>query len=361
MMYRAIGLMSGSSLDGLDIVFAEFVQVQGKWTYQIEAADCIFYPVEWQEKLRTSPTLSGRELMHLDALFGQWVAEAVNNFIDKNELWHRVQLIGNHGHTVFHDPVNGFTTQIGCGATIAGRTGINTVAQLRQMDVALRGQGAPIVPAGEKELLPGYRFYLNLGGIANISVNQEPFIAFDVSPANRVLNMLAGMAGLEYDRGGALAATGLVQPELLSKLNQDSYYSLKAPKSLANELGAAQHFPLVVSSGASIPDMLATYAEHIAVQIAEAIRPFISGEPEQLLITGGGALNTFLVGRIKALISPFQIKTVVPDMLTVNYKEALIMAFLGVLRWREENTIISSVSGASRSSIGGAVWIGQEA
>lgn len=362
MFYRAIGLMSGSSLDGLDIVFAGFEEYGGKWQYTILAADCYAYSEQWMNRLQAATQLNAYEYMLLHTDFGRYVGEQVNQFIQAHQLEHKVQLIGSHGHTTFHVPHLGMTGQIGDGATIAAVTGINVVSDLRAMDVALGGQGAPIVPMGEKLLLAQYPFLLNLGGIANISRQGENYVAFDVCPANRVLNMLVNQLGHAYDDGGKIAASGQLNTALLTKLNALDYYQQPFPKSLANDYGTDIVFPLIQSAGLAVPDALRTYTEHIALQLGYSIAGLHTGnQPAQLLATGGGAHNHFLIQRIQAALSPLQIEVVVPDAKLINYKEALVMGLLAVLRWREENTVLHTVTGATRSSIGGAVWMGQEA
>jgi anhydro-N-acetylmuramic acid kinase len=363
MFYRAIGLMSGSSLDGLDIVFAEFTEQAGKWSYEIKAADCYAFDDEWKEKLQSATTLSAYDYLLLHTAFGKYLGEQINRFVDANNLHHQVQIISSHGHTVFHAPQLGMTAQLGDGAAIAAATGINVVSDLRALDVALKGQGAPIVPMGEKLLFADYPLLLNIGGIANISYKKEDkYIAFDVCPANRVLNMLSSLDGKSFDENGNMAAKGNVLREVLNQLNNLSYYRQSFPKSLANQFGTNEVFPLLPKE--NIADALRTYVEHIAIQITKAIEGFndqLSTTDYQLLITGGGAHNGFLINRIKEELRPLNINVVVPEKNIVDYKEALVMALLGILRWREQNTVLSSVTGASRDSIGGAVWIGQEA
>jgi anhydro-N-acetylmuramic acid kinase len=365
MFYSAIGLMSGSSLDGLDLVFTEFEEIGGEWTYRIHASNCYDYNDEWTERLRNAVNLSAYEYLLLHTAYGKYVGEQVNRFIEEFGLHHRVQIIASHGHTSFHAPTLGMTGQLGDGATIAAVTGINVVSDLRAMDVALGGQGAPIVPMGEKLLWAEYAYLLNIGGIANITANRkEGPIAFDICAANRVLNLLSDELGMEYDAGGATAATGNLSTELLTALNNLEYYQQKYPKSLANNFGTDLVFPMIKNSMISIPDALRTYTEHIAMQVGYAINLLYAEKPlanSKLLITGGGAHNEFLVKRIATLISGYGVEAIVPDKQLVEYKEAIVMALLGVLRWREENTVLNSVTGATRSSIGGAVWIGQEA
>ena len=252
------------------------------------------------------------------------------------------------------------TAQLGDGAAIAAETQLPVVTDLRALDVAFGGQGAPIVPIGEKLLMNEYSYFLNIGGIANISVNDNPYIAFDICPANRVLNMLANDVGKSY--GGMIAASGVVNTTLLEKLNDLSYYKLPPPKSLANDFGTDIIYPMIKELGCKTEDALRTYTEHIAYQVKQAMtNSNIPNPGSRLLVTGGGAFNQFLIQRLSEQLKESGIAVIVPDADLVNYKEALIMAFIGVLRWRQENNVLASVTGAARDSIGGALWTGQEA
>lgn len=379
--------MSGSSLDGLDLVFAEIEENGGAWGAEVLAVDCYPYPPEWTERLKNATSLSALDyaLLHVD--YGHYLGEQVNRFIEENGLHYKVALIASHGHTTFHLPARRMTGQLGDGAALAAVTGLPVVSDLRALDIAFGGQGAPIVPVGEKLLFRDHSLFLNLGGIANISFNNpDSYIAYDVCPANRVLNMLSALAGKEYDAGGQMASEGVVHEELLQKLNALPYYALPHPKSLANDFGTDEVFPIIQSFGLRIPDALRTYVEHIVQQIAKAVRDNRSGmtddrlettddrqpmteqltsnfklQTSNLLVTGGGALNTFLVSRLEEELAPLGIEVTVPDEKLVQYKEALVMALIGVLRWRQEYNVLSSATGARRDSIGGALWIGQEA
>lgn len=365
MVYRVIGLMSGSSLDGLDIAFVEFQQQGGKWSFEVKEAACYPYDHEWKEKLANATKLTALGYQLLHTAYGHYLGEKVNAFIEEKKLHYQVALIASHGHTTFHVPAQKMTAQLGDGAALAAVTGLPVVSELRAMDVALGGQGAPIVPVGERFLWNEYEYFLNIGGIANISASGEPYIAFDICPANRVLNMLAQEVGNEYDNGGEIAASGTVNEPLLTKLNELDYYNKPYPKSLDNDFGINVVYPLIKLAALPTADSLNTYTEHIALQISKAIADVNKHKTQttnyKLLVTGGGALNIFLIQRIRNILSPLNIEVVVPDKLLINYKEALIMAFLGVLRWREENTTFLSVTGATRSSVGGALWMGQEA
>lgn len=368
MEYRAIGLMSGSSLDGLDMVYVTFLEQGGQWSFTLGPSECISYSADWVGRLRSATELSARDYCLLHTDYGRWLGEQVNAFVDRHQLQYKVAVVGSHGHTTFHLPGQHMTGQLGDGASVAALTGLSVVTDLRAMDVALGGQGAPIVPIGEKYLFKDTAFFLNIGGIANISYAGEPYVAFDICAANRVLNMIAALNGLEYDKGGALAATGVVDRGLLEKLAALSYYQLPYPKSLANDFGTEVVFPLVHASGLSVSDMLATYTKHIVLQITAAVQQLSGQHAEhktvsntRLLATGGGACNDFLIAQLREAIEPLGVVVEVPSIDIVQYKEALIMAFMAVLRWRQEYTVLSSVTGASRDSIGGALWTGQEA
>ena len=364
MVYRAIGLMSGSSLDGLDIVFTEIHENGGKWTYQIIQADCYNYPEEWVKRLKEATSLAALDYQLLHVEYGHYLGEQVNRFIEKHQLHYQVALVASHGHTAFHIPSKKMTAQLGDGAAIAAKTQLPVVSDLRSLDIAFGGQGAPIVPIGERLLLGEYDYFLNLGGIANLSFNADQYIAFDVCPANRVLNMLAADAGKEYDEGGQMAAAGTIDHSLLEKLNRLDYYKQPYPKSLANDFGTDTVYPVIKQVEKSIPDALRTCTEHIAIQIKEAISSIGNLRPQtsnlKLLCTGGGAFNTFLVERLKDQVKELNIEVIIPGERLVKYKEALIMALIGVLRWREETNVLSSVTGAKRDSVGGAMWMGQE-
>ena len=362
MTYRAIGLMSGSSLDGLDIAFVEFGETGGNWSFSLEETACMPYEAEWQERLSNATRLGARDYQILHSEYGHYIGRKVNAFIDERGLQYRVGIIASHGHTTFHLPPM-MTGQIGCGAAIAAETGLPVVSDLRAMDVALGGQGAPIVPVGEKLLFPQYRCLLNLGGIANITVEgPEGRVAFDTSPANRVLNLLSARLGMAFDEGGRVASTGRVNDALLSAIRSLDYYGMPYPKSLANDFGTDVVLPLIDSFGLDTRDALRTFTEHIAIQVRDGISSALlagQGGEERLLITGGGALNGFLVSRISELVRPLGITAEAAEESLASYKEALIMALLGVLRWREEETVLASVTGARRSSVGGALWMGQ--
>jgi anhydro-N-acetylmuramic acid kinase len=363
MIYKVIGLMSGSSLDGLDIAFVEFSEKAGKWSFKILSAACIPYEIEWTQKLKLATNVSAMDYQLLHTTYGKYLGEKVNDFIENNELHHKVNLIGSHGHTTFHSPEQHMTHQLGEGAAIAAETKLPVVSDLRALDIAFGGQGAPIVPIGEKLLFPDYHFFLNIGGIANVSVDiDDKIIAFDICAANRVLNMLSAEKGRDYDEGGKIAASGKMKNELLEKLNSLDYYSIPYPKSLANSFGTDVIYPLIKEFKLSIEDALCTYVEHICIQVKRSLAPFFSNAAiQKLMITGGGAFNNFLIERLSKNLQEVNFEVFIPEEEVVQYKEALIMALIGTLRWREQYNVLASVTGASQNSIGGALWLGTEA
>jgi anhydro-N-acetylmuramic acid kinase len=362
MVYKAIGLMSGSSLDGLDVVFTQLHELRNKWDYEILEATCISYEKSWKKKLKDADKLNAEEYFLLHIEYGKYIGNKINEFIAEKKLQHQVNLICSHGHTTFHVPEKNMTHQLGEGSAIAAATKLPVISDLRAMDIAFGGQGAPIVPLGEKLLFSQYHYFLNIGGIANISANKDDkIIAFDVCAANRILNTLANEKEMEYDDKGNLSSRGRIDEDLLEKLNALPYYKIPYPKSLSNNFGTEVVYPLLKSFDLSTEDILRTYTEHISIQIKNALYPFKKENVQSVFITGGGAFNSFLIERLVQNLAGINFRVFTPGDEVVKYKEALIMGLLGVLRWREQYTVLPSVTGANRSSIGGALWLGNEA
>src|SRR5690554_5703803 len=353
MTYYVIGLMSGSSLDGLDILHTSITYVSGKWEYEILHQECVRFNPEMKNNLRNAALLSVPDFLRLDTAFAKFSAEEVNRFIEKHDLTYKIHLISSHGHTVWHEPSTGVSTQIGDGATIAALTGYPTVSDLRNMDVALGGQGAPIVPVADRLLFSEYDYCLNLGGIANITINSTDLVAFDICPANQILNFFAEKKGLEFDDHGEIAKTGQVNEAILKELNRLEFYKKTDTKSLDNQFAKENIIPLLESE--STENALATAVKHIAFQIKNSISAFHDPRSEgKMLITGGGALNSFLIQQIEQALDEegLKIELTIPEDELVYQKESLAMALIGVLRWREEPNVFNSVSGAKRNSIG---------
>jgi len=346
--YSAIGVMSGSSLDGMDLAWCEFAEEQGRWTYTIREVRTIPYAKGMRDRLLAVMSGTALELARLHSELGDAIGAECAELLG-GEV---VDVIGSHGHTVFHAPNEGLTTQIGCGARIAAATGVNTVCDLRSMDVALGGQGAPLVPLGEKLLFPDQNAFLNIGGICNVSLHSsKSVLGYDVCIGNQALNALAEEAGFRYDEDGAMARSGTVDEALLKALNDLPFHRQPPPRSLGREWFNEQVLPLIVDQGMSLADRMRTTVEHIATQVSLAL----NGQKAPVLVTGGGALNTFLIERMRALV---HVPLVVPDRVTVEYKEAVVFALLAVLRLRSVPTSLATVTGATKDSVGGALYLG---
>ncbi len=360
MTYNVIGLMSGSSLDGLDIVFATFTYSSYKWQFEIVQGETIPYSEDLYQELKQVTQLPLTQYLTLHTRLGRYFGNCVNKFIERHQLFHKVHFIASHGHTVWHSPAQHTSVQIGDGATIASVTGINTISDLRNIDVALGGQGAPIVPIADKFLYKDYDFLLNIGGICNVTINTENPLAFDICPANQILNYYAIKAGKEYDGNGELARSGNVDVAIVAAMSVFPYHSLPAPKSLDNSFSQKNIIPLLEDLENN--DALSTAVTYIATQIAHSLKPYMQQENHQkILVTGGGAFNVFLIEQIQNTLKQISnVEVVVEDNNNINYKEAVAMAFIGVLRWREEDNVLASVTGASRNSIGGALWLGNQ-
>lgn len=345
--------MSGTSLDGLDLALCEFESTANGVDFKILAAHTVEYTDEWRSRLSGAKDLSASGYFELHAAYGRYIAQQVHLFLEQSPV--KPLVIASHGHTVFHQPSSGFSTQVGCGATIAAHTGITTVCDFRSLDVANGGQGAPLVPVGDKLLFGRYQACLNIGGIANISFDDAlgQRVAYDVCEANMLLNFLAEKAGSKFDRDGAMARSGQVDQSLLDALNGLPYYSQNGARSIGWEWFEANILVLLQPNKRSINDLLATATEHVAQVVANELT---SKKISSVLVTGGGAFNTLLIEKISAKTS---CRIIVPDRHTVNFKEALIFAFLGHLRLNDTVNTLSSVTGAHSDSIGGAVYRGR--
>ena len=350
--FKVIGLMSGSSLDGLDIAYVNFSHDNKKWFFQIVEAGNVPYTDEWKNKLSEAFNKNETELKELDIEYGKYLGSITKKFIKKYEL--EPKLIASHGHTIFHMPEKGYTLQIGDGHEIANETGIMTINDFRTEDVKKGGQGAPLVPIGDKHLFADYPICLNIGGIANLSYDSEDKrIAYDICMANQLLNYLASKLGYDYDNNGNFARQGTVNQDLLNILNDNPYYDKEAPKSLGREFFEEYQHKIIDESNLSAKDLLATATEHIAYQIVRATEHL---ESSKMLITGGGAKNNYLIERIRKM-SKHEI--VIPDTMIIDYKEALIFAFLGALKMEGRINVLSSVTGATSDSSSGNICLPQ--
>lgn len=349
--------MSGTSLDGLDMAYCEFTFHQQQWQFDVKAAETQPYDKAWHQQLNRITKVSGEELMIADLTLGKWMGEAVKDFTEKYQL--SPDFIASHGHTVFHQPEIGLTYQIGNGFALQAVTGKPVISNFRSFDLVIGGQGAPLVPVGDRWLFGQYDFCLNLGGIANLSTELHgQRIAYDISPANMTLNYFAQQAGHPYDPAGSMAARGQVNQTLLQQLNSLDYYHAPFPKSLGYEWVSQQVINTVEKYGLSVEDTLATCTHHSAQQIAANLLLLLA-EKEQpkakVLVTGGGAFNQYLI-RCMEQYGEGKLTFDIPDKQLVGYKEALVFAFLGVLRIRNEVNCLSSVTGGAYDHSAGVVY-----
>jgi len=345
--YTVLGVMSGTSLDGIDLAYVDF-RKNHKWSFDIKFAETIPYSQKWKNRLREAINYNPAVLFEFDKKYTEFLASVIKESISKNNFLNP-DAVCSHGHTILHQPEKGVTLQIGNLPQIAELTGQLVVCDFRTQDVALGGQGAPLVPIGDKLLFGDYDYCLNLGGFANISFETGGnSIAYDVCPVNIVLNALSEKLGYDYDAFGKLSRRGSLNTELLNALNSLAYYIEKPPKSLGLEWVQKEVFPLINSYGLKTEDSLRTFTEHIAIQLALQFE-----KNKAVLITGGGAYNTFLMERLK---KHTQAKIEIPDKNTIEYKEALIFGLLGILKLRNEINCLASVTGAIKNHVTGKVF-----
>jgi anhydro-N-acetylmuramic acid kinase len=428
-----LGLMSGTSLDGLDMAACKFWVENKQWKYEIIKAETYQYNFQEKEILKNAINLSGAELISLHHQYGNLIGQKVNEFCQQHHI--KPDYIASHGHTIFHQPNNqsnfftnqenpsstnqnskspiqnsqftiqnsksnqnsqftiqnskfqnqhsqftitihnskslihnstftihnskspihnsqftGFTFQLGHGADIAAQSGIKTICDFRTTDVAYGGQGAPLVPIGDELLFSAFDYCLNLGGISNISFNENRIRkAFDIGICNIALNHLVQEINLKYDKDGLIAQSGKTNESLLNQLINAAKINHLNQHSLGFEWYKNFMEPLLRLSEASIPDKLSTVCEFIALQIAHTIKT--NGK---ILITGGGAKNKFLIECIKHKVNN---QIVIPDEQLTDFKEALIFAFLGMLRVNESVNALCQVTGASKDTSGGCIYL----
>ena len=348
--YYVIGVMSGTSLDGVDLAYIHFNIAGDKWNFNIIESETVAYSQRWLYQLRSAVGFSKEQLAELDISYTILLSGFIADFIKKHKI-QNLDIVSSHGHTILHQPQNGYTLQIGNLEQIAKLCNQTVVCDFRVQDVKLGGQGAPLVPVGDRILFPEYHYCLNLGGFSNISFEEKgQRVAFDISPVNTVLNYYANQLGLDYDDKGEHARTGEINNKLLFELNNLDYYHSKYPKSLGFEFVKEIVLPMIDAYRISIADKLRTFTEHIAVQINFAL-PVKKGK---LLLTGGGAYNILLIERMKSYLTSVQV--IIPHSKVLEYKEALIFALLGVLRLRNEINVLRSVTGAEKNHSSGNIF-----
>lgn len=354
--YKVLGIMSGTSLDGLDIVAAIIRKNKKGWSFELVSGRTIKYSPEMEGQLKNSMRTSAEKLLELDVILGKYIGGKVNDFL--NQIDFQPDFISSHGHTVFHQPEKGFTLQIGNASFINKETGLPVINDFRSLDVALGGQGAPLVPIGDKLLFGEFDACINLGGFSNISTEVEgKRIAYDMGPANIILNHFARKLGEPFDSDGINGRNGVINKELLNELNGLEYYRRSHPKSLGYEWVEKVLLPVFGNYVSNPQDMLTTLYAHISDLIGSELKKnCIKGK---VLMTGGGALNSYLVECIK-LKCEAAVEIVIPEKAIIDYKEAIVFALLGVLRWENLPNCLSSVTGASNDCSGGVITGGKE-
>lgn len=348
--YTTVGVMSGTSLDGIDLAHIRFSVTNDKWDFEILETETVPYTSEWINQLKIAVDFSTEKLQKLNEDYTTLLGKIIKSFIDKNHI-KTLDAVCSHGHTILHQPQNGFTLQIGNLPEIAKIIDEKVVCDFRVQDVKLGGQGAPLVPIGDRILFSEFDYCLNLGGFSNVSFEENgKRIAFDISPVNTVLNFYANQLSLDYDDKGTIARSGKLNTDLFNELNALDYYKKPFPKSLGFEFVKEIVLPLIEKYNIPIEDKMRTFIEHIALETALAL----SNKKGKLLITGGGAYNDFLIEKIRFNLP--EIKIIIPDAKTLEFKEALIFALLGVLKLRNEINVLSSVTGAKQDHSSGVIF-----
>jgi anhydro-N-acetylmuramic acid kinase len=350
--YLLLGLMSGSSLDGLDIAACHFQVADNKWTYHILAADTCSYPESLRKELaELNGSRNTRLQQFVSKELGRFTGHAIHHFLQENNL-PAPMAISSHGHTTLHLPAEGLSIQIGDAAEIASITGLPVLYNFRNADIAAGGQGAPLVPVCDILLFNQYDICLNIGGIANISYQRNTErIGYDICAANQLLNHLAARLKLDYDADGKMAAAGKLLEPLLDALNQVSFLQQAAPRSLDNSFVRNNWIQILDAEDAPIHDLLHTATEHIAMQIARHISETGIQQPN-ILLTGGGVYNSYLIRRISELSG---LPLSLPEHEVIRFKEALAMALMGALRLRNEPNFLPTVTGAAVAVSGGEI------
>ena len=346
--YKIIGVMSGTSIDGLDLVYVHFEKKE-KWNYKILNSITYKYSKEWFEKLKMSVNLSKMDLAKLDQEYTLLLSKQILRFINEFSI-KDIDAVSSHGHTVFHNPKNEYTYQIGNLPEISKEIGHKVICNFRKQDVLLGGQGAPLVPVGEKYLFSEYNSCINLGGFANISkALGGKLIAYDICPVNTVLNYLSKKMNLDFDKDGEISKKGNLIEDLYAKLNKLDYYNNNHPKSLGIEWVNSNIIPLLEKYPNQIVDLLHTYNCHIAEQVSKN-----TINETNVLVTGGGAKNKFLIDLINKKLNN---NVVIPDNTLIDYKEAIVFGFLGVLKLLNINNCYSSVTGSSKDHCSGEIFL----
>jgi anhydro-N-acetylmuramic acid kinase len=352
--HQMLGLMSGTSLDGLDLCYCHLQNIEGDWSFEIKQTKSVAYDAETRAKLKNAIHLNAIDILQFHNEYGSWLGNQAKQFISGHNL--EVDYIASHGHTSHHQPEKGFTFQIGSGQHLANESGQKVVCDFRTNDVALGGHGAPLVPIGDELFFGEYGFCLNLGGISNISFDQKgKRIAYDIGLANMILNHITQKIDLAYDENGALARSGSINQKMLNQLNGLNYYLLPPPKSIGYEWFVEEVVPIVGGIKDSVENLLHTAIHHICEKVSQQVKLNSREKFNSLFVTGGGALNGFLIETLQEKLGK-STKVVVPEKELIEFKEALVFALMGVLRIEKEINVLKSVTGAKRDSSSGVVY-----
>ena len=354
-IHKVLGLMSGTSLDGLDLAYCHIWKKFDQWKFEIKETRGISYDNEMRDRLKNSIALPADQLLIFHNTYGRWLGQQSREFIEEKDL--DLDIIASHGHTTHHKPQQGMTFQIGSGQHLANASRHKTVCDFRTNDIALGGEGAPLAPIGDQLFFGKYDFCLNLGGISNVSFEYDgKRIAYDIGLANMLLNHITQKIGLSYDNNGMLARKGVINMDMLKQLNNLSYYELPYPKSTGYEWFVEKVVPIVNATEDTTENLLHTAVHHICEQVAIQIKTNAKKDHSTLLVTGGGALNTFMMELLQSYLEPV-VNLVIPEKKLIEYKEALIFALMGVLRVEQEINVLKSVTGASTDSSSGVVYL----
>lgn len=356
---KILGLMSGSSCDGVDAAICKFWEEEEELKYELLNTASFQFSTELKEALENSAQLDLPKLKSLEAKFSKFLSTKVNDYIRDAGT---IDYLASHGHTVLHQPAESYTLQIGLGSIISAETGIPTICDFRSLDMAYGGQGAPVAPIADKYLFAGHRFYLNLGGIVNISsLVDDKIVGYDIAPCNQMLNALSNIKGLDYDDGGKLAASGRLNDKLLQNLLSHEYLSQGYPKSLDNSWVQSNFTNPTLAFDDTVENKLYTSVEFMAIAIADELKKISASENVSIanstvFCTGGGAFNNHLMNRIGFHSEQLGVKTVIPETDIIEYKEAMLMALMGYLRLKEQPNCLASVTGASKDCSGGVIY-----
>ena len=354
-IHKVLGLMSGTSLDGLDLAYCHIWKKLDRWKFEIKETRAISYDADMRSSLQNSIDLPADELLILHNTYGSWLGQQAREFIEEKDL--EVDIISSHGHTTHHQPEQGLTFQIGSGQHLANVSRHKVVCDFRSNDVSLGGEGAPLVPIGDLLFFGNYDFCLNLGGIANVSFEYEgKRIAYDIGLANMILNHITQKIGLSYDNNGMLASKGSINNTMLEQLNELSYYKLPFPKSTGYEWFVEKVLPVINAAEDTTENLLHTAVHHICEQVAMQIKMYANKDQSTLFVTGGGALNQFMMELLQSKLAP-AVSLVIPSKKLIEYKEALIFALMGILRVEQEINVLKTVTGASKDSSSGVIYL----